>query len=252
MRTYKSLCAVLLAGTTILAVSKPANAALSATALFQDIGGGKLQVTLTNTSSSDVLAPKEVLTAVLFNMGGSALSVTGGSAVLGAGSTVLFDSQPAGGDVGGEWAYAKSADISTATAGKENQGISSTGIGLFAKTDRFNTNTLSPPDEPDGLDYGITSAGDNSATGNAAVTGNNPLIQNRVVFVLTGYAGQDLAALNAGTGVAFVYGTAVGEGCIGDCGGGFVPEPAFYQSSALLGLGGLGLLRLRRRTTKEA
>lgn len=33
----------------------------------------------------------------------------------------------------------------------------------------------------------------------------------------------------------------------GGGGGGIIPEPAFYQMAALLGLGGLGLLRLRRK-----
>ncbi len=36
----------------------------------------------------------------------------------------------------------------------------------------------------------------------------------------------------------------------GGDGGGIVPEPAFYQMAALLGLGGLGLLRLRRGAKK--
>jgi hypothetical protein len=74
----------------------------AAQAIF-DIVAGNLQVTLTNTSTADVTAPAQLLTAVYWS-GTADLAV--GSAILNAGSTVFYDveGQPAGGVVGGEWA----------------------------------------------------------------------------------------------------------------------------------------------------
>ena len=65
---------------------------------------------------------------------------------------------------------------------------------------------------PDGLRHGITSAGDNVGTGNAPVTGDEALIQNSVVFVLSGLlAGFDPSAFGAVTNVSFQYGTGLDE-----------------------------------------
>ncbi len=67
------------------------------------IQGGNLQVVLTNTSLVDVLLPVDVLTGVFFTVPGPPTSSL--SALLTAGSTVIHDTPPAGGIVGGEWAY---------------------------------------------------------------------------------------------------------------------------------------------------
>ena len=68
--------------------------------------GADLVVTLTNTSSSDVLVPADVLTAMFFDVVGFApLNLTPDKAVLGDSAVVLFGPQPAGGVVGGEWTY---------------------------------------------------------------------------------------------------------------------------------------------------
>jgi hypothetical protein len=71
------------------------------------IVGSSLQVQLTNTSSSDVLVPADVLTAVFFDISLGAPTLTPSQAILDPGSSVFYDSdgQPAGGIVGGEWAY---------------------------------------------------------------------------------------------------------------------------------------------------
>jgi len=83
------------------------SAALSATAEFSLSGSGDLVVRLTNTGAGDALVPTDVLTALFFDVTGGGLSLTRTSAVLGAGSSVFYDpdGQPAGGVVGGEWAY---------------------------------------------------------------------------------------------------------------------------------------------------
>src|SRR5262249_17851368 len=77
---------------------------LAASATFE-ARGSNLVVTLTNTSSSDVLVPTDVLTAVFFDIDGNP-TLTRTSAVICGNCSVLF--APAGGsgpNVGGEWAY---------------------------------------------------------------------------------------------------------------------------------------------------
>lgn len=197
-------------------------------------GAGVLTVVLTNTSSADVLNPTRILTALFFNYTGPALSEA--SAVLSGGSSVFFDTAPAGGVVGGEWAYGGS--LSGAPGGR-NAGISSAGFGVFGSA-TFPGADLDPPAALNGLNYGITSAGDNIATGNAAVTGNVPLIKNSVTFTF-GYSGTLLAS--SFSNFRFQYGTALDEGniCAAPClpadepG---VPEPSFYGVLA----GGLSAL----------
>lgn len=196
--------------------------------------GNDLQVTLTNTSANDVLVPADVLTAVFFDVSGAGLSLSRTSGLLNAGSTVFYDSdgQPAGGVIGGEWAY--KSGLSGAPSGA-SYGISSTGLDLFGPGDRFPGPDLQSPPSPDGLQYGLLSAGDNTATGNGGITGSGGLIKNSVVFRLGNLPSNfDLNRIN---NVFFLYGTTIGEG-------GFnVPAPG---AAAVLLAGGLVIGRRRR------
>jgi PEP-CTERM motif len=204
---------------------------LAAEASFDITAAGLLEVTLTNTSLVDVLIPTQVLTALFFDITGVG-ALTPLSALLGGGDTVFFDSQPAGGIVGGEWAYGSGL----AAPGGATEGISSAGFGLFGGSN-FAGPDLDNPLAINGLNYGITSAGDSSATGNAQVTGNVPLIQNSVVFTLGGLpAGFSL--IGHIENVSFQYGTALNEPNID------VPEPA---SLSLLGLGLVAAFGYRRK-----
>ena len=179
---------------------------LSAEADFT-VSGSNLTVKLINTSTYDVLVPSNVLTAIFFNLNVGPLTPV--SALLSGGSTVFYDpqGQPAGGNVGGEWAY------NAGLAGLPNgatQGISSTGLGIFGQPN-FNGPDLSSPIALNGLNYGILSAGDNAATGNGGITGSEGLIKNQVTFTLSGLpSGFTEADLHL-TDVSFQYGTALTE-----------------------------------------
>jgi hypothetical protein len=176
---------------------------LAASAEFKN-DGGNLVVILTNTSEADVMAPRQVLTAVFFDMNPLATLIPL-SAVLNAGSAVYFGGFDDGGVVGGEWAYKR--DLTGAPASAV-LGISSSGLGLFGPGDRFPGSNLQGLNGVDGLQYGITSAGDNLETGNAPVIGDNALIQNSVVFTLSGLGNFVPNATNI-SNVSFQYGTAL-------------------------------------------
>jgi len=201
---------------------------LAASATFSTLSENRLQVVLTNTSTADVLVPTDVLTAVFFNIAGNP-TLTRTSALLSAGSSVVYDSAPAGGVVGGEWAY--NTGLVGAPLGS-NQGISSTGVNLFGPGDRFPGGNLAGPNSPNGLQYGILSAGDLSGTGNGGITGSEGLIRNSVTFTLGGWTGQ-LADIN---NVSFLYGTSLAP----------IPEPEIY-AMMLAGLGLMGFVANRRR-----
>jgi hypothetical protein len=203
-----------------------ADGSLSASARFEMVLGN-LQVTLTNTSSADVLVPADVLTAVFFDLDPKA-SLTRISAVVPSGSTVLFGSTDPGGVVGGEWAY----NSGLSGPGNAGLGVSSSGLGLFGPGDLFPGNNLQGPASPDGLQYGITSAGDEPATGNKPVTGDSALIKNSVVFTLGVPSGFDLDTDIQN--VQFQYGTSLGDTRLPSHNG-IAPEPGAMVIWSLLG-----------------
>lgn len=203
--------------------------ALSAQAVFTT-SGSNLIVTLTNTAASPAANPAMVLTALFFSLAGNPV-LTPVSALLGPTSVVLYGPSN-GGNMGGEWAYG--SGLSGAPLGAA-AGISSSGFGLFGGAN-FNGANLQGPAAVDGVQYGLLPAGGN-AGGNAAVTGQFGLIQNEVIFTLSGLpAGYTLA--NSITNVSFQYGTSLGEPNIP------IPEPT---SLILFGSGLLGLAAAVRR-----
>jgi hypothetical protein len=211
--------------------------ALSAKVSFT-VSGGNLIVTLSNTGAADVTNPADVLTAVFFKIAGNP-ALTPISAQLGPNSTVFFGSAN-GGNVGGEWRYDSSAG--------GGQGISSAGLGFFGAAN-FNGPNLHGPDGVAGINYGITSNGDDILTGNSAVTGGFPLISGSVIFTLSGI-GPGFNPYTDITDVQFQYGSSLSEPSI-TATRIEQPEPIPEPSSVLLlGSGMLALawgLRQRKR-----
>lgn len=201
---------------------------LAASAEFS-VSGSSLIVTLSNTSQSDVMVPTDVLTGVFFNISGAPMSLGRVSGLLAPGSTIFYDpeGQPAGGVIGGEFAYNGSL---AGAPGNRTYGISSSGLNLFGPGDLFPGPDLCPPVNPDGLQYGFLSSGDNTATGNSAILNGGGLIKHAAVFTLSGVgANFDLGRVQQ---VWFQYGTDLSEpGFEGN-----VPAPAGAAAFALASL----------------
>lgn len=206
---------------------------LAASAQF-DVSGNNLIVTLRNTSTSDVMVPADILTALFFDINGPTVGLVPISALLPMGTTVLFPPvMPHPSNVGGEWAF--QTGLVGAPEGAQ-YGIGSAGFDLFGPGDRFDkSQNLQGPTSPNGMEYGITSPADDPGTGNAAVKGPNAFIQSEVVFTFGGLPdGFDPALLIKN--VVFQYGTSLDEP--------HFPEP----STLLLALLAVPLVARRRRT----
>jgi hypothetical protein len=166
---------------------------LSASALFELVGGNHLNITLTNTSAADVLLPADVLTGLFFN---SVHSLSPMTAALNDSISVYKSST----DPGDGWGFA-----SRVNAQGYGNAISATGavpgLGLSNFSHEFN--------KLGGVDFGILSAGDKSETGNTGVKKRGPLFNDSIVFTLNtspGFSLQDL-----GSTVMFQYGSALNE-----------------------------------------
>ena len=228
---------------------------LSAHVTFED-SGGSLIVTLTNTSLNDVTEPAQLLTGLFFKVNGTDPTLIPVSAVLGTGVlpspkddsfvTGDPDGQPLAGNVGGEWAY-----TTNTTQYQTNQGISSAGYGIFGDAN-FNGPDLSSPFAVNGMEYAITSAGDNPTTGNGGVLNSGGLIQNQVKFTLSGW--DSSSAADRITTVVFQYGTSLSEPRLnGSPGGGSDPQTPVPEPTSMLLLGsGLGLAALRAHRRKKS
>jgi hypothetical protein len=173
--------------------------------MFQAVGSD-LYITLRNSSLSDVLEPSNLLTAMFFDITGESPQLAAQGAALAAGSIVRWGSSEPDGSVGGEWAFRGGL---SGAPGSASYGISTAGFGLFGPHDSFPGANLDGQSGPQGMNYGLLSAGDDPLSGNAPVTGGNPLIQSGVVFHLSGLpAGFDTGRIS---NVSVQYGTSLSE-----------------------------------------
>jgi hypothetical protein len=218
---------------------------LSASADFSlDSTTHVLTVTLTNTSLNDVLVPTDVLTGVDFNTNTSATHTLTPVSASSNGSSVFYGSVV--NNVGEGWQY-----LGGISAQGKNSGISGTGLNSFGPSGNF----FSPGVMVDGLDYGILSAGDDSATGNTGVTGHGPLFKNSLKFTLNTGSNFSLTDLGVSPTVVFQYGTAEGEthysGGPGPNPNDQPPVPEPTGIAAMLGLATMGLIGLVWRRRKQ-
>ena len=204
--------------------------------------GQQVYMVLTNTSPNDDFVPIDILTAVFFQGGEElvpqAVSLYGPSSV-NWGSYDLF------GVVGGEWAFACGLWSDPGACG-----ISSAGFGLFGEADRFPGTNLQGPEAPNGLEYGLSSFGDNPYTGDASVTGDFALIWNsiRIVFSLPQ---ANTFSLDKIQEVVFQYGVSIDDPQIlaeleANSALHHTPEPATIGMVAC-GLALLGARQFRRK-----
>jgi len=225
--------------TTFTADYSGSSVNLAADAFFS-LTGSTLTVTLTNTSTHDVLNPADVLTGVFFN---TTHALTTVSASLN-GSTAYY--APIVNNVGEGWQYGSPGGLHGKTSG-----ISAAGLGAFGGVPP-NQWFYTPAQPPlDGVDYGILSAGDNTATVNGGLEKHGPLIKSSIQFVLAAASGFTLAEL--GNSVVFQYGTNLSEPSYSSGPPVLTPTPTPEPSTlAIAGLGALGLLGygLRRRRSK--
>ncbi|HPF40633.1 MAG TPA: PEP-CTERM sorting domain-containing protein [Phycisphaerae bacterium] len=226
------VCAAMSRSATAADITFSATQGGRSAAVRFETAGSDLIVMLSNTSPEDALVPIDILTGVFFDVTGAPLTLTPMTAIVPAGSFVHNGPTDPGASVGGEWAYKSNL---VGAAENASYGISSSGLGLFGPSDRFPGADLQSPASPDGLQYGITSMGDNLATGNSPLTsGMNALIKYEVVFTLSGLPmGFDPATQI--TNVQYQYGTDLQEP--------HFPEPS---SLAMLAIGAFAALSRRR------
>ncbi len=233
----------------------PGSISVTALATF-DISGNTLTITLQNTSPSnngqDV--PGSTLTGLFWDLVGNP-TLTPVSATLPIGSSTIQSNTCTAScnttDVGGEWGYGTT--VTGSMPAGASRGISSSGYlttGLGGNIGNFNNgsagNNLDNPNSLDGINFGIVSAA-SGFNPNGGLS-NEPLIQDKVVFILTGVSGLTTTAISH---VSFQYGTSLtelnvtGNPCCIIGNPNPVPEPT---GAGLLGLGLLALGAIRRRT----
>ena len=214
----------------------------SATADFS-VSGTTLTITLSNTASAAINDPSHVLTALFFNYANPVTITTAGATALSTGGSANYTNPQYTGDVGGEWAFKSNVN-------GFNFGLSSTGLGPapndFGSGDRINSNNLTGPASPDGVQWGIVNSGYVDGSGNGGIN-SEALSRGTVTFtftVPTDFNPDDI------TSTFFLYGTAYGEGGGGGDGGGggtLVPAPA----GLILLVSAVPVLALRRLVRRK-
>jgi hypothetical protein len=203
-----------------------------------------LCIRLTNTAPAPVTSQGQTLSGLYFDVAGPLL--TKYSAAVGVTSTIVNDVPNLDDSkIGQEWAFRNNIGTAEASFTDALYGISSTGLGLFAPGDRFDTsgNLAGPPSgSVGGDDFNLVPAVQSSFSGGGL--DGTPFVQNSMLFKLNTPAGFVLDIRN----VAFHYGSGQDFPTIVPGNGGpptGVPEPG---SLALLGgMAGAATLVFRRQ-----
>ncbi len=228
---------------------------LAASARFEVVGTNLL-VTLHNIAATGVSRQTDILTGVFFDVAGNpgklgeTRSANLTSSLLGTATVQNVQitgtpSQPAGGNVGGEWAFAHNpAGLSGAFP--QRYGISSSGLGIFGDAN-FGGPNLAGPTAVNGVQYGIIS--DHDPVNPQGFTGanGNPHIRAWVVFSLS-IPAHILDSFNpesAISNVRFHYGTSTSDPSITTTTTTTTVIP--LPTGAGLAMAGLGVLAFRRR-----
>lgn len=228
---------------------------VAAQAIFE-ISGNNLTITLINNAPSHLQndAPGSTLSGLFWNFTGNPL-LTPSSATVASGAIVgaACDSVSCVGvtNVAGEFGYQ-----ATSFPGSADRGIASSGYlttGLSGDIGNFNNGAagtdLDGPNSLNGINFGIISAAPGfDPNGGLA---NDPVIQDRAIFVLTGVSGLTEADIS---NVSFQYGTSLTElnipgDCIRGCGVTQVPLPGV---PLLLGAGVLAWGAARKLRTSSS
>lgn len=214
--------------------------------------GLQLVVTLTYTTSQEIVTIGEVLTGVAFDINNNGVSLTKVSAVMQSSVLIgheanLYNPQPT--DLSCEWAYIGYIDAGSSALGPLGEHIIGTmgdinfAVATFGKHDRFDTSTnLFGPDGVNGVEAGIVGSKvdltKNGLKNNGPLVQGNPGGGGQMVFTFD-VSGNNLQESDIGN-VQPLFGTD---------GAPLAPEPGtlLLVGSGLVGLAGYAKLRFRRK-----
>lgn len=213
-----------------------ASGALSFSALFENLGNGILQITVSNTGQVAPADESGVIGALFFNLNGDP-ALTPVSMSLGAGSSIVNGS----GDPSPNWRY----DAGLNGPGGATQGVSAAGYGLFGSRGNFcsgaNCGNLLQ-----GIDWGLVDAAYIAGSGNGSIAGE-PMILDTAVFQLSGISSGFDPSVDVSNVSAQFTATLTDSVNIAGIDPPGVPEPSAY---CLIGTGMIVVSLIRRKRVR--
>jgi len=235
---------------------------LSAAATFT-VTGNNLTIVLTNTSTTNVGDPTQVLLGLFWNSTSSATLAGGdlgrGTAVVTSGSTTVnggYAPGNVGGNISSEWAFSSNVPAAGSISAPAKFGVGGSGFGgWFGSGDIMSidpTNRLNPTNAgpPDGVGGGIVNSSYVTGGGNGGVTAQTE-VNDSITFNFT--LSSTFSVKDSIAKVWFVYGTSAGEvppvvGNPPPVGSGpSTPLPASVWTGGAIMVGLAGMAKYRRR-----